>query len=64
MSLTKMAWRNLSRRKLRTGLTVAGIAVGVALVFVLLSMAAGASTQTKACHQQERQTKVPLECCP
>ena len=43
-----MAWRNLSRRKLRTGLTVAGIAVGVALILVLLSLVAGIDVQVKS----------------
>ena len=48
MSLVVMAWRNLSRRKLRTGLTVAGIAVGVALILVLLSLVAGIDVQVKS----------------
>lgn len=48
MSLVVMAWRNLSRRKLRTGLTVAGIAVGVALILVLLSLVAGVDVQVKS----------------
>jgi putative ABC transport system permease protein len=48
MSLVLMAWRNLSRRKLRTGLTVAGIAVGVALILVLLSLVAGIDVQVKS----------------
>jgi putative ABC transport system permease protein len=43
-----MAWRNLSRRKLRTGLTVAGIAVGVALILVLLSLVAGIDVQVRS----------------
>jgi putative ABC transport system permease protein len=42
-----MAWRNLSRRKLRTGLTVAGIFVGVALILILLSLIAGIDLQVK-----------------
>jgi ABC-type antimicrobial peptide transport system permease subunit len=45
MSLVVMAWRNLFRRKLRTGLTVAGIAVGVALILVLFSFVAPAGAQ-------------------
>jgi putative ABC transport system permease protein len=44
-SLT-IASRNLSRRKLRTALTVSGIVVGVALIMVLLSLTAGTSTRT------------------
>jgi putative ABC transport system permease protein len=43
-----MAWRNLSRRRLRTGLTVAGITVGVALILVLLSLVAGIDAQVKS----------------
>jgi putative ABC transport system permease protein len=42
-----MAWRNLSRRKLRTSLTVAGIIVGVALILVLLSLVAGIDVQVR-----------------
>ncbi len=42
-----MAWRNLSRRKLRTSLTVAGIVVGVALILVLLSLVAGIDVQVR-----------------
>ena len=43
-----MAWRDLARRRLRTGLTVAGIAVGVALILVLLSLVAGINVQVGA----------------
>jgi putative ABC transport system permease protein len=43
-----MAWRNLSRRKLRTALTVAGITVGVALILVLLSLVAGIDAQVRS----------------
>jgi len=42
-----MAWRNLSRRKLRTSLTVAGIIVGVAFILVLLSLVAGIDAQVR-----------------
>ena len=42
-----MAWRNLSRRKLRTGLTIGGIFVGVALILVLLSLVAGIEVQVR-----------------
>jgi len=48
MSAIAMTWRNLSRRKLRVGLTVAGIAVGVALILVLLSLVAGIDAQVRA----------------
>jgi putative ABC transport system permease protein len=34
-------WRNLMRRRARTGLTAAGVAIGVALIVALLSIAAG-----------------------
>jgi len=47
MSAIAMTWRNLSRRKLRVGLTVAGIAVGVALILVLLSLVAGIDAQVR-----------------
>ncbi len=41
-----IAIRNLRHRKMRTALTVSGIVVGVAMILVLLSLAAGTSTQT------------------
>jgi putative ABC transport system permease protein len=41
-----MASRSLRRRRVRTALTVSGIVAGVALILVLLSLTAGASTQT------------------
>src|SRR5271170_1424789 len=41
-----MAYRSLRRRKVRTALTVSGIVTGVALILVLFSLTAGASTQT------------------
>jgi putative ABC transport system permease protein len=47
MSAIAMAWRNLSRRKLRVGLTIAGIAVGVALILVLLSLVAGIDARVR-----------------
>jgi len=34
-------WKNLTRRSVRTGLTVAGVAIGVGLIVALLSIAAG-----------------------
>lgn len=41
-----LALRNLRHRKMRTVLTVSGIVVGVAMILVLLSLAAGTSAQT------------------
>jgi putative ABC transport system permease protein len=41
-----IAIRNLRHRKMRTVLTVSGIVVGVAMILVLLSLAAGTSAQT------------------
>src|SRR5208283_52520 len=46
MSSMNMAVRSLRRRKTRTILTVSGIVIGVAMILVLLSISAGASTQT------------------
>jgi putative ABC transport system permease protein len=43
-----MALRSLKRRRARTALTVSGIVVGVAMILVLLSLAAGTSTQTNS----------------
>jgi len=48
MSSIQMAFRSLRRRRTRTILTVAGIVIGVAMIFVLLSISAGASTQTNS----------------
>ena len=36
-----LIWRNLMRRRARTALTAAGVAIGVALIVALLSIAAG-----------------------
>ncbi len=41
-----MAFRSLRRRKMRTVLTVSGIVVGVGMILVLLSLAAGTSVRT------------------
>jgi len=41
-----LAAKSLRKRRLRTALTVSGIVVGVAMILVLLSVAAGASAQT------------------
>ncbi|MDA4123622.1 MAG: FtsX-like permease family protein [Thaumarchaeota archaeon] len=46
MSSLRMASRSLRRRRTRTILTVSGIVIGVAMILVLLSISAGASTQT------------------
>lgn len=46
MSSLGVAFRNLKHRKTRTALTVSGIVVGVAMILVLLSLAAGTSAQT------------------
>jgi putative ABC transport system permease protein len=47
-----MALRSLRRRRTRTALTVSGIVVGVAMILVLLSLAAGTSTQTNSLIRQ------------
>ncbi|MER3408980.1 MAG: hypothetical protein C4306_02510 [Thermoleophilia bacterium] len=41
MTWAGFAWRNLMRRRTRTGLTAAGVAIGVGLIVALLSIAAG-----------------------
>ncbi|MEM2452579.1 MAG: FtsX-like permease family protein [Candidatus Methanomethylicia archaeon] len=41
MEIWKMAFRNISRRKLRTTLTVLGIVVGVSLMLALFSLVSG-----------------------
>lgn len=46
MSSLNLAVRSLRRRRTRTILTVSGIVIGVAMILVLLSISAGASTQT------------------
>jgi len=46
MSSWSMAIRSLRRRKTRTALTVSGIVVGVAMILVLLSLAAGTSAMS------------------
>ena len=46
MSSLNQAVRSLRRRRTRTVLTVSGIVIGVAMILVLLSISAGASTQT------------------
>lgn len=46
MSSMKMAYRTLTRRKARTILSISGIIVGVTMILVLLSLAAGTSNST------------------
>ncbi len=46
MSSWNLAVRSLRQRRTRTALTVSGIVVGVAMILVLLSLAAGTSAQT------------------
>jgi putative ABC transport system permease protein len=41
-----MAIRSLRRRRLRTGLTVSGIVVGISMMFILLSLVSGVQVQT------------------
>ena len=41
MTWAGLVWRNLMRRRVRTGLTAAGVAIGVGLIVALLSIAAG-----------------------
>jgi putative ABC transport system permease protein len=41
MTWIGFVWRNLMRRSIRTGLTAAGVAIGVGLIVALLSIAAG-----------------------
>lgn len=41
MTWAGLVWKNLLRRKVRTALTVAGVAIGVGLIVALLSITAG-----------------------
>ena len=41
MTWAGFVWKNLKRRRMRTGLTAAGVAIGVGLIVALLSIAAG-----------------------
>src|SRR5205809_558675 len=45
-----LVFKNLLRRKARTGLTVAGVAIGVGLIVALLSITAGVKETAKALH--------------
>jgi len=47
MSSWNMAFRSLGRRRLRTGLTVSGIIVGVAMMFIMLSLTSGMDVQIR-----------------
>jgi putative ABC transport system permease protein len=47
-SLRGIAWRGLRRRPLRSGLTIAGIALGVGLVFAALAVNAGVDAAVAA----------------
>ncbi|MGB2952226.1 MAG: FtsX-like permease family protein [Gaiellaceae bacterium] len=43
MTWAELVWRNLLRRRVRTLLTAAGVAIGVGLIVALLSLTAGAT---------------------
>lgn len=47
MSAWTIAFRNLGRRRLRTGLTVFGIVIGITVMFVLLTLVAGMDVQIR-----------------
>jgi putative ABC transport system permease protein len=61
MSYWRLAWRNLTMRKVRTGLTVFSIAVAVAVLYTLLSFNKGYSASLK---QQLQQMGVHLLAVP
>ena len=52
MSFWRLAWRNLTLRKVRTGLTVFSIAMAVAVLYTLLSFNKGYSASLKQQLQQ------------
>lgn len=52
MSFWRLAWRNLTQRKVRTGLTILSIAVAVAVLYTLLSFNKGYSASLKQQLQQ------------
>ncbi|UCH34351.1 MAG: ABC transporter permease [Armatimonadota bacterium] len=52
MSFLRLAWRNLTQRKVRTGLTIVSIAVAVAVLYTLLSFNRGYSASLKQQLQQ------------
>ncbi|MEM2025921.1 MAG: ABC transporter permease, partial [Desulfurococcaceae archaeon] len=47
MSLWSLAFRNLRRRRLRTSLTASGIAIGIGMMFVPLSLTSGMEAQAR-----------------
>jgi putative ABC transport system permease protein len=61
MSFWRLAWRNLTMRKVRTGLTVFSIAVAVAVLYTLLSFNKGYAASLK---QQLQQMGVHLLAVP
>jgi len=52
MSFWRLAWRNLTQRKVRTGLTILSIAVAVAVLYTLLSFNKGYAASLKQQLQQ------------
>jgi len=52
MSFWRLAWRNLTLRKVRTGLTILSISVAVAVLYTLLSFNQGYSASLKQQLQQ------------
>ena len=54
MNIFTLAARNLTRRHVRTSLTVAGVAIAIAVLFSLLSFNAGYERQ-----QADRQMRQP-----
>jgi len=52
MSFWRLAWRNLTQRKVRTGLTILSIAVAVAVLYTLLSFNKGYTASLKQQLQQ------------
>ncbi len=52
MSFWRLAWRNLTQRKVRTGLTILSIAVAVAVLYTLLSFNKGYTASLKEQLQQ------------
>ncbi|MHB9023111.1 MAG: ABC transporter permease [Armatimonadota bacterium] len=52
MSFWRLAWRNLTMRKVRTGLTILSIAVAVSVLYTLLSFNKGYSASLKQQLQQ------------
>jgi len=61
MSFWRLAWRNLTERKVRTALTIVSIAVAVAVLYTLLSFNKGYSASL---HQQLQQMGVHMLVVP